>query len=352
MAPRARPPYTEGMNTRTKVSLGLGAVALGAAAAAAAAARRRTWPGFRGRSVLITGGSRGLGLALAREFAWAGARVAICARDAGELERAREDLAKRGSRVLATVCDVTDPRQAEAVVRLVEQRFGVLDVLVNNAGVMSVGPQDVMTAEDYEEAMRVHFYGPLHTILAAVPGMRARGDGRIVNVVSVGGKVAVPHLIPYDASKFALAGLSEGLRAELAADNVWVTTVIPGLMRTGSPIHARFKGRNKVEYGWFAVSGALPFVTMDAARAARAVADACRRGRAELVLTFPAKAAVPLQAMFPGLTSALLALINKALPTSARGTAQARSGRESESFVTRSGVTRLSRDAERDFNQR
>jgi NAD(P)-dependent dehydrogenase (short-subunit alcohol dehydrogenase family) len=199
---------------------GAGAVALGRALY-----RRSKEYDFKGKCVLVTGGSRGLGLVLAREFADEGARVAICARDPRELERAQRDLAARGAEVFAFPCDVTDRAQVAELIEVVTRRFGRIDVLVNNAGVIQVGPLEVMTLEDFEQAMNVHFWGPLYTTLAVLPQMRARRDGRIVNVSSIGGKVAVPHLVPYSASKFALAGLSDGLRAELAKDNVMVTTV-------------------------------------------------------------------------------------------------------------------------------
>src|SRR5438045_267526 len=116
MAGRRGRLYTGGMRTRTKLLLGAGALAV----VAAALARRRHWPGFRGRVVLVTGGSRGLGLALAREFARRGARLALCARDAEELERARADVARLGAEVFAVACDISDPRQAEDLVRRVE----------------------------------------------------------------------------------------------------------------------------------------------------------------------------------------------------------------------------------------
>ena len=93
-------------------------------------------------------------------------------------------------------------------------------MLVNNAGVIQVGPIEVMTHEDFELAMKAHFWGPLNTILAVLPSMRQRRQGRIVNICSIGGKVSVPHLVPYSASKFALVGLSKGLRAELMKDGI------------------------------------------------------------------------------------------------------------------------------------
>src|SRR5436309_7591109 len=107
-----------------------------------------------------------------------------------------------------------------------------------------------MTVEDFEETMRVHFWGPLYATLAALPHLRKQDTGRIVNISSIGGRIAVPHLAPYSASKFALAGLSDGLRTELAREGIYVTTVFPGLMRTGSHVNAQFKGKRRAEFTW------------------------------------------------------------------------------------------------------
>src|SRR5262249_17300153 len=161
-------------------------------------------------------------------------------------------------------CDVTNQDQVQAAVDAVLARWGRIDVLINNAGTISVGPAETMTAEDYEVAMRTHFWGPLYMTLAVLPGMRQRREGRIVNISSIGGKVSVPDLVPYNASKFALVGLSEGLQAELAKDGIVVTTVCPGLMRTGSPRNALFKGQHRAEYVWFSISDSLPILSMSA----------------------------------------------------------------------------------------
>jgi NAD(P)-dependent dehydrogenase (short-subunit alcohol dehydrogenase family) len=339
-------------NGRTMLLAGIGA-GIGAALAAAMLARRRREGRYdlRGKVTLITGGSRGLGLVMAREFAAEGARLVICARDDEELERAREDLAARGAEVLAVRCDITERHQVEELMDAVWRRYGQLDVLVNNAGIIQVGPMEVMTLEDYEQAMRVHFCGPLYAILAVLPQMKERGEGRIVNVSSIGGKIAFPHLLPYDASKFALAGLSEGLRAELAKDGIAVTTVIPGLMRTGSPPNAWFKGRHRAEYAWFSISDSLPGTSMSVERAARQIVAACRRGDAEVVLSLPAQAAVLFHGVFPGLAADLLGVINRLLPAPGGIGEQRLTGRESESPVTRSALTELTQRAARAHNQ-
>lgn len=317
----------------------------GAAVLARSAFRRLNAYSFEGKSVLITGGSRGLGLVLARQFAREGARVTICARDEQELARAREDLLKLSAEVFTVQCDVTNNDEVQQMMRAVEERFGRIDVLVNNAGIIQVGPLEVMTFADFEQAMKSHFWGPLQTVLAVLPGMRERGEGRIVNVASIGGKISVPHLVPYSASKFALVGLSEGLRAELRKDGILVTTVCPGLMRTGSPRNAEFKGRHREEYAWFSISDALPLTSISAERAAGKIVEACRQGDAELVISVQAKLAVLFHGIFPGLTADILGMVNELLPAPGGiGTLKVK-GKESMSAWSPSWLTLLNERA-------
>jgi short-subunit dehydrogenase len=292
---------------------GLMLAGLGALGAVAAVRYSRTFD-FRGKTVLITGGSRGLGLLLARRLADEGARVAICARDSEELHRAAQEIAERSGEALALEADIADREQVEQLVQTVRDQWGPVEVLINNAGIIQVGPMEEMTLADYEQAMQTHFWGPLHATLAVLPEMRRRGFGRIVNISSIGGKVSVPHLLPYSASKFALVGFSEGLRAELLQDGVYVTTVCPGLMRTGSAVNAEFKGRREAEFTWFAVSGSAPLASVSGERAARQIVNACRRGAAEVVLSLPAKAVVLAQGVAPGLVADTLGLVNRLLP--------------------------------------
>jgi short-subunit dehydrogenase len=218
-------------------------------------------------------------------------------------------------------------------------------VLVNNAGVIQVGPIELMTPEDFELAMQSHFWAPLNTILAVLPSMREKKSGRIVNISSIGGKVSVPHLVPYSASKFALVGLSKGLRAELMKDGIKVTTVCPGLMRTGSPRNADFKGKHQLEYAWFSISDALPLLTVSAENAARQIVRACKRGQAELVISVPAKMAVLFESLFPEAMSQILAAVNQLLPGAGGVGTQTRKGRESTSAWSPSWLTTLNEDA-------
>jgi hypothetical protein len=178
--------------------------------------------------------------------------------------------------------------------------------------------------------------------LAVLPGMRRRREGRIVNVTSIGGKVSIPHLLPYTASKFALVGLSEGLRSELAKDGIVVTTVCPGLMRTGSHKNALFKGRHRSEFAWFSISDSLPGLSMNADNAARQILDACERGLGEVVLSLPAKAAVLFHDLFPGITADLLGLVNRLLPAPGGIGKAVATGKDSESSLSPSWLTVLS----------
>jgi len=297
------------------------------------------------KTVLITGGSRGLGLVMAREFARHGPRLAICARDVEELEHARTDLEQFNVDVMTVRCDVRNRQEVNDMVASVNSRFGSIDVLVNNAGVIQVGPLEVMTAEDFELAMQAHFWGPLNTILAVLPSMRQRKSGRIVNISSIGGKVAVPHMVPYSASKFALVGLSKGMRTELIKDGISVTTVCPGLMRTGSPRNADFKGQHRFEYAWFSISDALPLLTVSAENAARQIVRACKRGQAELVISIPAKIAVLFDALFPEATSQMLAMMNQLLPAPGGVGSETMKGKESSSAWSPSWLTTLNDEA-------
>ncbi len=297
------------------------------------------------KTVVITGGSRGLGLVMAREFAREGARLVLCARDTQELRRARVDVEKLGAEVMTVPCDVTNSQSVGEMITAVNNRFASIDVLINNAGIIQVGPLEVMTMQDFERAMRSHFWGPLNTIMAVLPYMRQKKSGRIINISSIGGKVSVPHLVPYSASKFALVGLSKGLRAELLKDGISVTTVCPGLMRTGSPRNAEFKGKHRYEYAWFSISDALPLLTVSAENAARQIVRACKRGQAELVISVPAKLAVLFDTLFPEMMSQVFGLANQLLPAPGGVGNQNMKGRESSSAWSPSWLTTLSEEA-------
>ena len=318
---------------------------------------------FRNKTVLITGGSRGLGLELARLLAKEGANLAICSRDADELDRAEDELMQFGVTVYSEVCDVTNKIQVEHFVENVRQAIGPVDVLINNAGTIIVTPYEHATEDDFRYAMDTHFWATFYMTNAVLPQMLARAEqtstsmrdtsmpgtsmsaGRIVNITSIGGKVSVPHLMPYSTSKFAQVGYSEGLRAELQKKGIYVTTVSPGLMRTGSPRNAIFKGQNEKEYAAFKVSDSIPFLTMGSTEAAREIIEACRYGEAERVITLPAKIGVALQGLVPNLVAETMAIVNGLLPDPG-GIGEKRAlGKDSETALSESVLTTLTDQA-------
>jgi Short-chain dehydrogenases of various substrate specificities len=277
-------------NTRNSTKLGITALGVAAGVAGYTLWRRSRMLDLSGKVALITGASRGLGLALARHCAELGCDLVICARDEGELHAAAAELSRRGARVLPVVCDVGDEQQVARMVAQANSHFGRIDLLFNVAGIITVGPLETQTLDDFEEAMRVMFWGIVYPTLAVLPQMIARGGGHIANVTSIGGKVSVPHLVPYNCAKFAAVGFSEGIHAELRRHGIFVTTVVPGLMRTGSHRNAYFKGDHRAEYTWFSLGATLPLVSMDADRAARSMVRAVRRRQAEIILTPQARA--------------------------------------------------------------
>jgi NAD(P)-dependent dehydrogenase (short-subunit alcohol dehydrogenase family) len=313
--------------------------------AARQALRNRHAISFDGRVVVITGGSRGLGLVLARQLVAEGAKVCLLARDPEELERAHDQFPSE-SDVMTLRCDIRRRADVRYAMNRLLEKWAAVDVLINNAGVIQVGPLEHMTEEDFEKAMATHFWGPLHLMYECVPSMRRRGFGRIVNITSIGGRVAVPHLAPYSASKFALVGLSDSVRSELQQYGIRVTTVTPGLMRTGSPLNADFKGQHELEYTWFAISDSLPGITISAERAARKIIEACRYGDPELTITWPAKLAIRLNHIAPRITAHALTLANSTLPGAAGNEGdRLKRGRQSETKWTDSFATVLTHRA-------
>lgn len=324
---------------------------LGGAAVLGLVLRARARFDWRNKVVVITGGARGLGLVLAREVVRRGAQVALCARDMKEVQRAESELRALGGTVLAATCDVTYRDEVVRFISRVETELGPIDVLVNNAGLVQVGPVELMSVEDFDAAMKVHFWAPLYATLAVLPHMRQRQAGRIVNITSIGGRVPVPHLLPYTASKFAAYGLSAGLRTELEKDGICVTTVCPGLMRTGSPRHAKVKGHQQAEYAWFKLSDSLPGTSMSARRAARQILAAAGRGDAEVVLSLPAKVMAGLYGVAPSVIQAVLARVTRALPGPVGGAVEPIDGKDAESAAAPSFFTQLTDQAARENNE-
>jgi short-subunit dehydrogenase len=315
------------------------AVAGATAAAIAYLVRQRRRMTFKGKTVVIAGASRGLGLELARGFAKEGAHVVLLARNRSKLAEVARELESTGASVSMLGCDVTKEDEVQINVASIIRELATIDVLVNNAGTIQVGPVEHMGLDDFADAMAVHFWGPLYLMREVTPHMKRQGHGRIVNIASIGGKVALPHLVPYAASKFALVGLSEGMRTELAKDGIYVTTVCPGLMRTGSHLNAFFKGQHKKEFALFSMANALLSTSSD--RAARQIIETCRYGSSENIITAPAKLLHLVKGLCPPLVIEALSLVGPLLPgpDGPEGN-QLKRGWESQSIMAPSLLTR------------
>lgn len=275
---------------------------------------------WRGKVVIITGGARGLGFALAQTFLDAGAIVWIVARHADELESAAARLRPRGGRVYTHVVDVTDPAAVDSLVAAVVARHDRIDVVVNNAGVITAMPFANAEVDDFRESLDTHFWGPLHLIRATLPWLTRSATAHIINISSIGGRVGVPHLAAYCAGKFALTGLSQVLRAELAPQRVWVTLATPGLMRTGSVGRVRVRGHHVAEARWFAALSATSLTSQDASAAARQIVRAAAHRRAAVTPGWQARLQHTGNALAPELTAAVLAAVaGRVLPGPAPG---------------------------------
>ena len=330
------------------------AVTAGAAAVAASWLRPRREDDLRGEVAVVTGASRGLGLLLATELAQRGCRLLICARDEAELDRAAGRLRSLGAEVATAACDVADEDTASRLVAAAQEQYGRLDIVLSNAGVIRVGPVESTTAADYEDAVAIMALAPVRLALAALPVMQAQGHGRIVTITSIGGKIGVPHLLPYSTAKFAAVGFSEGLRAELGRGPVTVTTVVPGLMRTGSHVNAEFAGQRAKEFTWVGLGASLPMVSMDAERAARQIVAAVAQRRPEVLLTPAGQVVSRIAGVAPELTTAVLHLVQKRLLPAADGDTEAVPGRSVRSALPEpvfGALTSLGRAAARRFNE-
>lgn len=297
------------------------------------------------KKVFITGGSRGLGLSLAWNLLGLGAEVTLMARDREELVKAREILLRDypAAKIWIDACDVTNPDELAQSLRLAVHDMGSIDLLINNAGSILVAPFSTMRKEEFEAQMKLHLYSVIEATQMIVPYFKSRGGGRILNICSLGGKVAVPHMLSYNASKFALAGFSQGVSTELAHDGIVVTTAYPTVMRTGSPIQAVFKGDHQKEFEWFQTIDNLPLFSMSADTAAKKLLAGVCEGRSEVILSVPGKARVLFGSLFPETMNYLMSLVARILP-------------KGESTLRKTGAESASefkhRDREQLYNQR
>ncbi|MGO4958427.1 SDR family NAD(P)-dependent oxidoreductase [Luteococcus sp. Sow4_B9] len=270
-----------------------------------------------GRPVaLVAGASRGLGLLVATELGRRGHDLAICSRDEQSLERAAAQLTAQvpGVTVLTQVCDVANQAQVATFVERTEAQLGSVEVAIHVAGIIQVGPWQATRHEHFEQAIDVMLWGPINLSLAVIPRMTQRGHGRFGVVTSIGGKISPPRLLPYSVAKYGAVGLTEGLSAELAGTGVTATTIVPGLMRTGSHTQASFFGDARRQYAWFAPAASLPLLSMDATRAASRMVDAVLAGKPIALISPLSQMASRVHGLAPEVTLRAMGLAGRFLP--------------------------------------
>lgn len=307
---------------------------------------------WRGKTVWVNGGSRGLGLLIAKELARRGCTVAITARSEKELAAARGQLQRvTTSDVIVQTCNVASEAEVNKTADLLHNRLGEIDILVNCASIIQVGPLKTMSAEDFERSMATSFFGYLYPILSVLPKMRERRAGTIVNIGSIGGMIAVPHLLPYSCAKFAVHGLSDGLRAELSNNGVRIIEIVPWLMRTGSAVKQDFKGAAKKEWAWFSLGDSLPLVSVNAQRAAQRIVAAIANGESRVTLGVQANIAETMLRLSPTTVRVLLNVFNRMLPKTATEDSRAQKGFEIVAEKPRSVLSQLVRRPAQKYNQ-
>lgn len=185
-----------------------------------------------GKVALVTGGSKGIGYAIAHALTTNGAKVFICARDSGEVRSAIEELSNVGEAAGET-CDVRSEDQVRRLLESCESRFGAIDILINNAGIGIMGKTvEEMSGEEFRRTLETNLFGVFYACHFAVPMMKRRGGGYIINISSLAGQNAHPRMAAYNASKFGLNGFSEALMQEVRQDNIKVSYICPGSVNT------------------------------------------------------------------------------------------------------------------------
>jgi NAD(P)-dependent dehydrogenase (short-subunit alcohol dehydrogenase family) len=195
---------------------------------------------FSGKVAFVTGGASGIGYALAQSFAAEGAKVVLADIEAGALEKAEAELRDGGAEVVGAHCDVSDPASVEAAAAKAIDAFGKIHVLCNNAGVAPAGEMDQTTPDDWKWCLGVNLMGVVHGCQSIVPRIKAHGEGgHVVNTASIAGLMALPTLGIYTATKYAVVGISETLRGELAPFDIGVSVLCPSFVKTQLHTSAR-----------------------------------------------------------------------------------------------------------------
>lgn len=264
-------------------------------------------------TVLITGASQGIGKATALLFAQQGYQVVLAARQADRLKSLANEMEQAGFSALAVPTDVKDPDQVNTLIQTALDQYGAIDVLINNAGIYISGPVDQFTLEDWHQAIDTNLWGYIHTIHTLLPHFLERKRGTIVNVDSIGGKVAIPYLIPYSTSKFAVTGLTQSLQSELAPKGIQVCGIYPNLIKSDFMERAIFRGYGNEDTrdrrDQVAQLLKAPFIEKPE-DVARAIWDAVKHQRSEVIVG-SANLSTTANAAAPGLMQRLMRTVFK-----------------------------------------
>ncbi len=260
--------------------------------------------------ILVTGGNRGLGREIARQYLRLGATVIILGRDEEALEAARAELSKFGE-VIALTGDITDIGRVGEIKAEIENRFGRLDGLVNNAGLVVGGPLASTKPEDYQRLLDANFVGARNMTDAFLPLLSKSGNPWIINISSAAAKLTVPYLVAYGASKATLARYSEGMALQLAHKDIQVLTVYPSLIHSGVLDHAPVLESKLPLRRLYSVLTTIPFLSMSTTGAASRIIDAQARCELKIVIPFTAEIFVRLVYLMPKLSARLARAVTK-----------------------------------------
>jgi short-subunit dehydrogenase len=248
----------------------------------------------RGKVVVITGASMGIGEALARAFVQENCKVVLSARDPARLEAARARVGSQ-ERTLALACDVRNREEIDSLLGLTLHNFGRVDIWINNAG---FGLQDSVAAMDMRacrDMFDTNLFGAIECMQAVTPVMKRQGSGTIINISSVAGHIPLPYSAAYCATKFAMNAIGKGARMELRASGVHVMTVCPGYITTAFSENA-VKGKDRLRIGGSKKRGGI-----SAERVAAAVVNACRTEKREVIVPWQHHISVKFYQLFPWL---------------------------------------------------
>jgi NAD(P)-dependent dehydrogenase (short-subunit alcohol dehydrogenase family) len=272
----------------------------------------------RGSTVVITGATSGIGRETAREFARAGARVVAAGRREDRLRELVTEIEGTGGAALAVATDVADAAQVDRLIERTIERFGVVDTLVNNAGIGMAARFEEQSIADFRRVMEVNFWGAVHACKAALPHMRAQASGGlIINISSIMGKRGLPYETAYCASKFAMAGFSEALRTEVMAQGIDVSTIFPGAIE--SEIWETTENRTGLD-----MASVLP--KFPARELARIIVQDARVPQPEIVMALDAQVVEFLNTVAPGIMDFVLGQSVPFLEGFQKGAASGRPG--------------------------